>query len=208
MKIKRIEASKYVQERVLVYPEEGDPLRITRAELLQFGLHQGMDLPPELVVELEESGKRSSLRAKGAQLASGRMLSKKELREKLVRKGAEEEEAQGIALWLEELGAVNDESYAAAIVRHYGRMGYGKLRIRQELQRRGIDRNLWDEALEQLPCSGEIIESLLHSRLKGRTPDADEGRKLSAMLQRRGFTWQEIRPVLGRFLDGETLPDE
>ena len=30
MKIKRIEASKYVQERVLVYPEEGDPLRVTR----------------------------------------------------------------------------------------------------------------------------------------------------------------------------------
>ena len=113
MKIKRIEASKYVQERVLVYPEEGDPLRITRAELLQFGLHQGMDLPDELVVELEKSGKSSSLRAKGAQLASGRMLSKKELREKLVRKGAGEEEAEDIALWLEELGAVDERATQA-----------------------------------------------------------------------------------------------
>ena len=26
--------------------------------------------------------------------------------------------------------------------------------------------------------------------------------------QSRGFTWQEIRPVLSRFLDGEELPEE
>ena len=38
MRITRIENSKHVQERVLVYLEEGDPLRITGHELLQFGL--------------------------------------------------------------------------------------------------------------------------------------------------------------------------
>lgn len=196
MKIKRIEASKYVQERVLVYPEEGDPLRITRAELLQFGLHQGMDLPPELVVELEKSYKRSSLRAKGAQLASGRMLSKKELREKLVRKGAEEEEAQDIALWLEELGAVDEEAYAGILVRHYAAAHYGKKRIVQELQRRGIPRELMEEALEQLPEPCEAIEGYLAAKYKGRSLDFDERRKLGNALLRRGFDWHDIRPVL------------
>ena len=186
MKIKRIEASKYVQERVLVYPEEGDPLRITRAELLQFGLHQGMDLPPELVVELEESYKRSSLRAKGAQLASGRMLSKKELREKLVRKGAGEEEAQDIALWLEELGAVDERAYAGILVRHYAAAHYGKKRIVQELQRRGIPRELMEEALAQLPQPCEAIEGYLAAKYKGRSLDFDERRKLGNALLRRG----------------------
>ena len=196
MKIKRIEASKYVQERVLVYPEEGDPFRITRAELLQFGLHQGMDLPPELVVELEKSYKRSSLRAKGAQLASGRMLSKKELREKLVRKGAEEEEAQDIALWLEELGAVDERAYAGILVRHYAAVHYGKKRVVQELQRRGIPRELMEEALEQLPEPCEAIEGYIAAKYKGRSLDFDERRKLSNALLRRGFDWQDIRPVL------------
>lgn len=196
MKIKRIEASKYVQERVLVYPEEGDPLRITRAELLQFGLHQGMDLPPELVVELEESYKRSSLRAKGTQLASGRMLSKKELREKLVRKGAGEEEAQDIALWLEELGAVDEEAYAGILVRHYAAAHYGKKRIVQELQRRGIPRELMEEALAQLPEPCEAIEGYIAAKYKGRSLDFDERRKLGNALLRRGFDWHDIRPVL------------
>ena len=196
MKIKRIEASKYVQERVLVYPEEGDPLRITRAELLQFGLHQGMDLPPELVVELEKSYKRSSLRAKGAQLASGRMLSKKELREKLVRKGAGEEEAQDIAAWLEELGAVDEEAYAGILVRHYAAAHYGKKRIVQELQRRGIPCELMEEALAQLPQPLEAIEGYIAAKYKGRSLDFDERRKLGNTLLRRGFDWHDIRPVL------------
>ena len=196
MKIKRIEASKYVQERVLVYPEEGDPLRITRAELLQFGLHQGMDLPAELVVELEESNKRSSLRAKGAQLASGRMLSKKELREKLVRKGAGEEEAEEIALWLEELGAVDERAYAGILVRHYAAAHYGKKRIVQELQRRGIPRELMEEALVQLPQPCEAIEGYIAAKYKGRSLDFDERRKLGNALLRRGFDWHDIRPVL------------
>ena len=59
MKITRIENSKHVQERVLVFLEEGDPLRITGHELLQFGLYPGMDLPPQLVVQLQASGQRS-----------------------------------------------------------------------------------------------------------------------------------------------------
>lgn len=196
MKIKRIEASKYVQERVLVYPEEGDPLRITRDELLQFGLHKGMDLPDELVVELEQASRRSSLRAKGAQLASGRMLSKKELRDKLMRKGAEEEEAADIAAWLEELGAVDEAGYAAALVRHYAAAHYGKRRVEQELQRRGIPRALWDEALMQLPDPQTAIENYIAAKYRGCSLDFDQRRRLSNALQRRGFDWHDIRPVL------------
>ena len=53
MRIERIEKSKHKQERVLVFLEGGDLLRITGAELLRFGLYKGMDLPPALVIELQ-----------------------------------------------------------------------------------------------------------------------------------------------------------
>ncbi len=198
MKIKRIEASKYVQERVLVYPEEGDPLRVTRAELLQFGLHKGMDLPDELVVKLEQSGRYSALKARGAQLASGRMLSKKELQDKLLRKGAEEDEASEIAAWLEKLGAVDEAAYAKVLVRHYAAGHYGRRRVEQKLQRRGIPRELWDEALEQLPDPAEAIEDYIAAKCRGRSLDFNERRKLSTALQRRGFDWHDIRPALNK----------
>ena len=191
-----------------MYLEGGDLLRLTGDALLRFGLQVGMDLSAEDVVELKEAERHYRVRSQGAGIVSSRMVSKKELTDRLERRGATEEEAADTAEWLEGLGALDDAAYAAAVARHYGRMGYGKLRVRQELARRGISRELWDAALEEMPPAAETIDTLLQSRLKGKVPDRDEGRKLAAMLQRRGFTWQEIRPVLRRFLDGEDLPDE
>ena len=188
MKITRIENSKHVQERVLVFLEEGDPLRITGHELLQFGLYPGMDLPPQLVVQLQAAGQRSESRVKAAQLASGRMLSRKELTDKL-----------------ESLGAVDDAAYAGVIARHYAASGYGPGRVRQELQKRGVSRELWDDALSQLPDSADAIDRFLQKKLSGRTPDRALLKKLSDALLRRGFSWSDIRPALNRL--GEEIDE-
>ena len=202
MRITRIENSKHVQERVLVYLEEGDPLRITQNELLQFGLYQGMDLSPELVVQLQNTGRRSESRAAAARLASGRMLSRKELTDKLNRKGIDLDTAEETADWLESLGAVDDAAYAGVIARHYAAGGYGPGRVRQELQRRGIPRQLWEDALSQLPDSADAIDGFLKKKLGGRAPDRAMLKKLSDALLRRGFSWNDIRPALNR-LGGE-----
>jgi|GEM_PF-3034742 len=142
MRIERIEKSKHKQERVLVFLEGGDLLRITGAELLRFGLYKGMDLSPALVVELQAAAQQSQLKQTAARMASGRMLSKKEVQRRLTKKGATEEQAADTADWLETLGAVDDEGYAGVIVRHYGAMGYGPGRVKQELHRRGVPREL------------------------------------------------------------------
>ena len=205
MKIVRIEKSKHVQERVLVYLEEGDPLRITQNELLQFGLYQGMDLPPEVVVQLQNAGKRSQGRAAAARLASGRMMSRKELNERLDRKGIAPDTIAEAVDWLESLGAVDDAAYAGAVARHYAAGGYGPGRVRQELQKRGIPRELWDSALAQLPDSAAAIDKFLQSKLKGRTPDRTTLKKLSDALLRRGFSWNDIRPALNRL--GEEIDE-
>ena len=196
MRIERIERSKHKQERVLVYLEGGDLLRVTGAELLRFGLYKGMDLTPELVVELQAAAQKSQLKQTAARMASGRMLSKKEVQRRLTKKGADEEEAAEMADWLESLGAVDDAGYAGAVARHYGAMGYGAGRVRQELMRRGVPRELWDEALAQLPPAGEAIRRFLDAKLRGKVMTPEESRRLSAALQRRGFSWNDIRPAL------------
>ena len=205
MKITRIENSKHVQERVLVFLEEGDPLRITGHELLQFGLYPGMDLSPQLVVQLQAAGQRSESRVKAARLASGRMLSRKELTDKLSRKGIDPDTAEETADWLESLGAVDDAAYAGVIARHYAASGYGPGRVRQELQRRGIPRQLWEDALSQLPDSAEAIDRFLRKKLGGRAPDRAMLKKLSDALLRRGFSWSDIRPALNRL--GEEIDE-
>ena len=167
MRIERIEKSKHKQERVLVFLEGGDLLRITGAELLRFGLYKGMDLSPALVVELQAAAQQSQLKQTAARM--------------------------------ETLGAVDDEGYAGVIVRHYGAMGYGPGRVKQELHRRGVPRELWDEALAQLPPAADAVRKVVAARLRGRPMTQEDSRKLAAALQRRGFSWNDIRPVLNEW---------
>lgn len=202
MRIDRIEPSRRKKDRVLVFLEGGDLLRVTEQELLVFGLRPGLELPEQLLAQVEQSAKRSEMKARGARLTGSRMLSKKQVMEHLTRKGGDRELAEDTAQWLEELGAVDEAAYAAAIARHYAAMGYGPGRVRQELQHRGVPRELWDDALARMPDPEEAIDRFLTAKLRGKTPDRATLQRLSAALQRRGFSWQDIRPALAR-LDRE-----
>ena len=96
---------------------------------------------------------------------------------------------------------VDEAAYGAAVVRHYSAAGYGPGHIRQELQRRGVPRELWEELLSQMPPAEEAAERFIQSKCKGKQLDREMLRKLSAALQRRGFSWQDIGPVLRRLED-------
>ena len=109
-------------------------------------------------------------------------------------------------LVLEGLGAVNDEAYAGVIARHYGTLGYGPARVKQELHRRGIPKELWDGALAQLPPAQDTIRALAHAKLRGKSLETDTSRRLAAYLQRRGFSWNDIRPVLNEL--GQDIDEE
>ena len=93
---------------------------------------------------------------------------------------------------------MDEAAYGAAIVRHYSASGYGPGRIRQELSHRGIPRDLWEELLSQMPPAEEAAERFLRARCRNKTVDEALLRKLSAALQRRGFSWQDIQAPLRR----------
>lgn len=194
MKIARVEPSKHINGRVLVFLEDGQLLKVTENELLQFSLRPGQELTEETLRQLQKTAEKSQWKQTAAAMAGQRMLSRKEIRDRLIKKGAEETEAEETAQWLCDLGAVDDASYAAVLVRHYAASGYGAGRIRQEFQKRGIPREMWEGALAQLPPPEEAIRAYV--RTKMRTGDEKERKKIADALLRRGFGWNEIRPVL------------
>lgn len=196
MRIEKIEKSKHKQERILVYLEGDDPLRITENELLRFGLYTGLDISPETVVELKKSAAGSETRARAANMISARAMSKRELTRRLRDKGAAEEDAAAAADWLEGIGALDEAAYAAALVRHYSAAGYGEARLRDELYRRGVPRELWDEALAAAPPAEETIARVLASKMKGAPLDEKARRRLYDMLLRRGFSRSEVSAAL------------
>ena len=204
MKIEKIERSKHKQERVLVYLEGGDLLHVTESELLRFGLSIGLDIDDGTVIELQQSGARSETRVRAANMISARPLSRKELVKKLREKGAAESDAEAAADWLEEIGALNDADYASMLVRHYGGMGYGEAKIRDELYRRGVERELWEDALAASPDAQETIARVIAQKTKGRALDEKGRKRLSDLLLRRGFAWRDVRAALAAYGENAT----
>ena len=199
MRIERIEASKHKRGRVLVFLEDGACLKITEQELLDFGLRAGDGLDEATLAGLKEAAGVSNVKATAAELIGKRAMSRATLEKKLREKGASADDARYAAEWLEAIGAINDADYAALLVRHYSEMGYGPARIRDKLYEKGVPRELWEEALEQLPDHGGQIDRFLQGKLRGRTPDEKEKKRLTDALLRRGFSWGEVKAAWSRF---------
>ncbi len=206
MRVERVEASKHKKGRVLVFLGDGACLKITEQELLDFGLRSGDELDEEALKRLKEAAGVSNTRAAAADLIGKRAMSRRDLERKLQEKGASETEARYAAEWLEAIGALNDAEYAAALVRHYSRLGYGPARVREKLYEKGVPRELWEGALEELPADGGQVDAFLRSKLRGRPPDEKEKRRLTNALLRRGFPWGEVKAAWRRL--GEEMQED
>ena len=156
----------------------------------------------EALGRLKEAAGVSNTRAAAADLIGKRAMSRRDLERKLQEKGASEAEARYAAEWLEAIGALNDAEYAAALVRHYSGMGYGPARVREKLYEKGVPRELWEDALEELPEESGQVEAFLRRKLRGRIPDEKEKRRLTNALLRRGFPWGEVRDAWRRMGEG------
>lgn len=203
MRIEEVKKSQRKKGRFLVRLADGDILRVTEEELLRFGLKAGMELDEAALKAVKASMRASSARVTAANMIGSRALSKKELTRRLVKKGSDEADAQAAADWLEDIGAVDDAGYAAAVARHYGGKGYGPQRVREELRRRGVDRALWDEALEEMPETAAILDGLIQKKCRGELSDPKEKKRVSDALLRRGFAWSDVKAAMGRYTEIE-----
>ena len=184
--------------RVTVTLCGGEEIKTTLNVVTDLRLYAGRELDGEELKELRAASRSALARNRAMELLSRRPMSEKELIDKLIRKGEDEETAADCARWLRENGFLNDESYAAAVARHYAAKGYGPGRVRAELSRRGVDRELWKDAIEAMPENRDRLDRFIAARLTD-PEDREQIRKVSAALYRRGYSWEEIRSALGRF---------
>ena len=199
MVIRELKPSQRVEGRWLAVLEDGSILRLGEGEVIGFSLYAGKELTEEQAQSLLDCARRSALKEKALNLLSRKPQSRRELERKLKEWEAGEEETAAICGRMEELGYLNDESYAALVVRHYGAKGYGEKKLRDELYRRGVPRDLWDAALEQADNPADAIDAFVAKKLAGKSPDRKELEKVSAALLRRGYSWSDIRDALSRY---------
>lgn len=187
--------------RLTVTLAGGDEIKSTLGVVTDMRLYSGREMDPAAVSELKSASLRALARERALEYLSRRPMSCAELKKKLIEKGEDEDVAEYCVGWLSEHGLIDDESYAAAIARHYAAKGYGPGRVRTELSRRGIARELWDGALDAMPENVDKLDRFISSRLHD-PDDRDEVRRISQALFRRGYSWDEIRRALERHRAG------
>lgn len=178
--------------------EDGISIRVTEAEVASFCLYAGKDLDGRTLAALSSAADLSMLKERAVKLVSMRRLSRVELIRKLTGKQGREEELAAVADWLEEIGLLNDAEYARYVVRHFSAGGYGIYKMKHELHRRGLPRELWEAALSELQDPAPVIDDFLSRKLNGGAGDR-ELRKSAGALARRGFAWSDISDGLRRF---------
>jgi ribosomal protein S12 methylthiotransferase len=186
-------------DAVTVEFDGGEKLTVTGALVADYSLYTGRALSTAEYEALRQDASLAAAKARALRILGKRQMSRREITERLVQKGESEETAQDVTDWLVQIGAVNDAEYAAAIVRHYASGGYGLMRIRDELYRHGIARELWEDALAQAPDMEEAAWRALASKLRGKKPDKAELGRVTAGLYRRGFSWGEVQSAAERY---------
>jgi regulatory protein len=158
------------------------------------GSSRGADAEPAAVTrspeEQEAEAKEICLR-----LLTDRARSKHELATKLRQKGVADEIVEKVLERFDEVGLIDDQAFADAWVRSRHRArGLGRRAIAQELRRKGIAKEVADEALTEVDDAAEEhrARELVDRRLRSMTVSGPEdrqraGRRLLGMLARKGY---------------------
>ncbi len=202
MVIQELKPSQRVQGRWLAMLEDGSILRVGQQEIADFALYAGRELTEEEAAALTAGLRSRQMRERALELLSRKPQSRRELTRKLNEWGAGPEEADAVCDRMEELGYLNEAAYAARIVEVYSARGFGEKKLRDELYRRGVPREEWDEALTRVEDATQAIDDFLQKKLTGWTGDRKQLQKVTAALARRGFSWSDIRDALARYETG------
>ena len=133
---------------------------------------------------------------KALDIISRREHSKKEVRDKLLKKFDDLSVIEDVIEKLIKNSLLNDSRYAEMYTRARKRKGFGPKRIGYELNSRGVSETLSSIAIEEEGCWLEAAENAFNKKFKdGISLDFKTKLKQKSFLQNRGFSFKEIDSI-------------
>jgi len=175
--------------------DDGSKLGLYRQTVEDFGLYTGMEMTDSEYERLQTAAGQMSAKMRAVRIVSASSVSKRDLEERLVRKGEDPGQAKEAVRWMEDLHLVNDKNTAEQVVHSCISKGYGLQRAKQALYEKRIPKQYWEEALQDYPDQEEKIEHFLRSRLDADSDQKQIKKAIDALI-RRGHSYGIIRRVL------------
>jgi regulatory protein len=211
-KITAIEPQERHRGRVNVFVDGRFALGLFEEVAAVLGLRVGQEVTPDRLAEMAAAETRRRAREDAYRLLSFRSRAEREIADRLRRKGYDETVVAETVENLRTSGFLNDETFATDWVEARGRTR-GNRAIAHELRQKGVDAETAARALSESRDEETERASARAAAIKkvGLRP-VDRSRearaRLAAFLQRRGFGWDTIRPVLNELYAGEADEDQ
>lgn len=198
-----IEPSHRREGRFEVYADGKHVALMSLDALERLGLRVGSDFDSVAEAVAEEAAALHTY-DRAVNLLAFRARSRQELRRSLLRKGEPEAHVEAALDRLAASGLIDDAAFARQFARSRSSgLGASRRRIQQELGRRGVSREVGDQAIAEVYDEDEVDEGSVAERaarkklrsLSGLDP-AVRNRRLYAYLARRGYDVTDIRRAI------------
>ena len=175
--------------------DDGTTLALYRQTVEDFGLYPGLELSDEEQERLLNAAGKMSAKMRAVRIVSATNVSRRDLEDRLVRKGEDPLQAKEAVEWMEDLHLIDDRKTAEQIVHSCICKGYGLGRAKQALYEKRIPKEYWEDALANYPDQLEKIEAFLRSRLDSESDEKQKKKAIDALI-RKGHSYGVIRQAL------------
>ena len=167
------------------------------AAIVAAPLRIGQTLTPEMITTLQEGVSYEKAKERAVNFISYRPRSCAEVTKNLKDKGFDEEMITQVITRLEEVGLLNDESFARYWVEQRETFKpRSRIALQQELLQKGISREITDIVLSEVDETSAARRAAQKQLYRWANLPKDEfDKKLGGYLQRRGFYYEIVRQI-------------
>jgi regulatory protein len=190
-------------ERFVVTLEDGQELVFTPESVAQFGITPSKEFSENEFLEILKLDGIRQAKDQAMRLLALRPHSRSELIRKMRERGYRMEVIEPALDELEKLNLVNDEDFVKAFIQNELRLRpVGRMLLRQKLLERGVVPDVFEPLLKDLYTAEQEIQTARQLSEKFQRTHSEENKrkskeKLVRFLQGKGFSWEQIREVIG-----------
>lgn len=191
MKITNVKRLK--KSLVQLYIDGEEAVQIDKEVFMLSSFDIGSEIDDEELYELMKTSDYQRAKERALYYLERKNYSKKDLTSKIMQFYSKET-ATEVTKKMEDLGFINDENYAQMYARDlFNLKKYGKQRVKTELYRKGIDKEIIAQILDEEEVeSGDNIATFLSRKYALWQEDEKVKRRAVNALQRRGYSFSEI----------------
>lgn len=203
--ITKIESQKKRDDRVNIYIDEKFFMAIYKELVFTFNLKKGQEIDSNHLKSILDDEMYMKAKNKTLSILSKASQSEKQIRQKLA-KDYEEDTIERVIEFLQKYKFIDDEDLASRIINTNVNLNkYGKNKIKQNLYNKGIDKNIIENAIDDIDTNKEFENALYlgkkrYDRLKNEDP-RKAYQKIGNHLAYKGFNYDIIKKVLNNLFN-------